>query len=102
MKSPSPHSVALALALLGTAGSSVGLAQKSAPGRATHLAVSLVVAPICSVTVTPGEWSAAEAVNVQCRNFSSNEPEPVVSETMSISENPDASADSVPMVLINF
>lgn len=102
MKPPSPHSVALALALLVTAGSSAVLAQRSAHGRGTHLAVSVAVASICSVTVTPGEWSATEAVNVQCRNFSSNEPEPVVSETTSVSENPGASADSVQMIVINF
>jgi hypothetical protein len=108
MKCNSPSPTVLVLALLLTAGSTYVPAQR-ASGGAGKLVVTVTVPPICTVAVTPGEWSAEEAIDVQCRNLAADQPQPVVSDatvasdaTPEISGNSSASTDPVAMVVINF
>ena len=98
----------LALVVLSMASPAVVLAQRGS-GGAGKLVVTVTVPPICTVAVTPGEWSAAEAIDVQCRNLADDQPQPVVSDvsdvsdaTPEISANSSAAANPVAMVVINF
>ena len=43
-----------------------------------RLRIGVTVDPICTVVVTPGEWSADEAVDVACRNLPESHPEPSI------------------------
>ncbi len=87
------------------AGSGAVIAQKS--GRDRRLTVSVTVPPICIVAVTPGERSADEAVDVQCRNLSEGQPEPQIDDSAETSVEDSTRADealdeSVRLVMINF
>jgi hypothetical protein len=73
--------LAILVVLLSTAGSDVSRAQRAGGGGA-KLVVSVTVPPICTVAVTPGPVSAAEAIAVRCRNLPAAHPQPVVTEAM--------------------
>jgi hypothetical protein len=102
VKSSFLRSFALGLTLLWAGRSAIVLAQPFAKGDA-HLSVSVAVSPTCTIAVTPGEWSANEAIDVQCRNLPDGHPDPLVIDAAPvISEDSDTSVDSVSMVVINF
>jgi hypothetical protein len=123
MKNRSPRSSVLAvlLLLLSTAGANATLAQKA--GGGAKLMVTVTVPPICTVAVTPGQLSAAEAIAVRCRNLPDSHPQPVVTEAQpgpdatmvaddgsEVAETPESTADQSDvdpvappaMVVINF
>jgi hypothetical protein len=91
----SPRSIALALTLVCTAGSVVVLTEKTAFD--TNLVVGVAVDSACTIAVTPGEWSADEAVELDCRNLPDSHPEPLVHEAL-----PTAPAGDAMTVVINF
>jgi hypothetical protein len=100
--------IPILVVLLSTASAGEALAQKPANGAA-KMVVSVTVPPICTVAVTPGEWSADEAIDVQCRNLPADHPQPVVTNAMpasdataEVSEGSTASENPVAMVVINF
>jgi hypothetical protein len=95
MAFPSPRSIALALALVWTAGSAVVLAEKTASD--TDLTVGVTIDPTCTIAVSPGEWSADEAVELDCRNLPESHPEPLVQEALATKSAGDAMT-----VVINF
>ena len=102
MKNPSSRIPVLVFALLSTAGL---LAQKG--GSGAELTVSVKVAPICTVAVTPGEWTVDQAIDVRCRNLAISQPQPVISPA-SIATAHEGSAvgtdgdGGVAMIVINF
>jgi hypothetical protein len=72
-------------------------------GRDHRLTVSVTVSPICTVAVTPGEQSADEAVDVQCRNLAEGQPEPEIDDAEpAIGDGSTVSDGSVRLVVINF
>jgi hypothetical protein len=91
----SPRSIALALTLVWTAGSVVVLTEKTAFD--TNLVVGVAVDSACTIAVTPGEWSADEAVELDCRNLPDSHPEPLVHEALATAPAGDAMT-----VVINF
>jgi hypothetical protein len=95
MAYPSPRSIALALALVWTAGSTAVLAGKTASD--TNLTVGVTIDPTCTIAVTAGEWSADEAVEVDCRNLPDSHPDPLVHEALATGSGGDAMT-----VVINF
>jgi hypothetical protein len=91
----SPRSIALALTLVWTAGSVVVLTEKTAFD--TNLVVGVAVDSACTIAVTPGEWSADGAVELDCRNLPDSHPEPLVHEALA-----SAPAGDAMTVVINF
>ncbi len=92
----SPRSIALALTLVWTFGSVVVLTEKTAFD--TNLVVGVAVdSAACTIAVTPGEWSADGAVELDCRNLPDSHPEPLVHEALA-----SAPAGDAMTVVINF
>ncbi len=100
MTNPPHRTTAHARALLSSA--ALG-AQKSGPGGA-ELTVTVTVAPVCTVAVTPDESSADHTVAVRCRNLSGSQPQPIISHTaIGLTEGESAMpTNGVAMVVINF
>jgi hypothetical protein len=70
-----PRFVALVV-IVGAFSQSAAVAEQMR--RADTLSIGVTVAPICTIAVTPGEWTADGAVNLACRNLPENHPEPLV------------------------
>ena len=60
------------------------------------LTIGVIVDPICTLAVTPGEWSADEAIDIACRNLPKSHPAPRVTDA------PGAAGNSAATVVIHF